>query len=247
MAMPTVLLEPADRPVYVRLKDTIRAGIAAGEWKTGEAIPSERELCTAYGISRMTTRQAIGDLVHEGVLTRQQGRGTFVAQPRFAQRLRYLTGFTADMAARGIVATSRVLELRLAPAPEDVAGELAVTVGGPLVFVERIRFADGRPVGLERAWLSVGATDTLLTAGVAGSLYERLAALGHHPVRAEQRIGAGLADERETTLLSLDPGSPVLRTRRRSYDAHGRAIELAEAAYRGDAYTFVSELVAPPE
>ena len=245
--MPTVLLEPADRPVYVRLKDTIRAGIAAGEWKTGEAIPSEREICATYGISRMTARQAIGDLVHAGVLTRQQGRGTFVAPPRIAQRLRYLTGFTADMAARGIVASSRVLELRLAPAPEDVASELAVTVGAPLVFIERIRFADGRPVGIERAWLSVGATDTLLASGTVGSLYEHLAALGHHPVRAEQRIVAGLADERETALLALDPGAPVLRTRRRSYDAQGRAVELAEAAYRGDAYTFISELVAPPE
>ncbi len=245
--MPTVLLEPADRPVYVRLKDTIRAGIAAGEWKTGEAIPSERELCAAYGISRMTARQAIGDLVHDGVLTRQRGRGTFVAPPRFAQRLRYLTGFTADMAARGIVASSRRLELRAVPAVEGIAGELAVSVGTPVVYLERIRLADGRPVGLERAWLSVSATDALLASAATGSLYEELAALGHHPIRAEQRIVAGLADARETELLGLDPGAPVLRTRRRSYDAQGRAVEVAEAAYRGDAYTFVSELVAPPE
>lgn len=247
MAMPTVLLEPSDRPVYVRLKDAIRAGIAAGEWKVGEAIPSERELCAAYGISRMTARQAIGDLVHDGVLTRQQGRGTFVAQPRFAQRLRYLTGFTADMAARGIVASSRVLDLRTAPAPADVASELGVGVGDPLVFVERIRLADGRPVGIERAWLSVSEVDALLSSAATGSVYEGLAALGHHPVRAEQRIVAGLADARETELLALDPGAPVLRTHRRSYDAAGRAVELAEAAYRGDAYTFISELVAPPE
>lgn len=241
------LVEPTDRPVYVRLKDTIRAGIAAGSWSTGDAIPSERELCAAYGISRMTTRHAISDLVHEGVLTRHQGRGTFVAAPRFAQRLRFLTGFSADMAARGIVASSRVLERRQAPAPEDIAAELAVGSGTPLVFIERIRLADGRPVGIERAWLSVRAPDALLAAPGPSSLYERLAALGHHPVRAEQRIAAGLADERETALLALDPGAPVLRTRRRSFDADDRPVELAEAAYRGDAYTFVSELVAPPE
>ncbi|HEX4743527.1 MAG TPA: GntR family transcriptional regulator [Candidatus Limnocylindria bacterium] len=247
MATPTALLEPADRPVYVRLKDAIRAGIAAGEWKIGEAIPSERELCAAYGISRMTARQAIGDLVHEGVLTRQQGRGTFVAQPRFAQRLRYLTGFTQDMAARGIRASSRVLELRRTAAPADVAAELAVAPGSDLVFIERIRLADGQPVGLERAWLSVREPDALLGSAAAGSVYEALAALGHHPVRAEQRIVAGLADERETGLLALAPGAPVLRTHRRSYDVAGRAIELAEAAYRGDAYTFISELVAPPD
>jgi GntR family transcriptional regulator len=247
MATPTALLEPTDRPVYVRLKDAIRAGIAAGEWKTGEAIPSERELCAAYGISRMTARQAIGDLVHEGVLTRQQGRGTFVAQPRFAQRLRYLTGFTADMAARGIVASSRVLDLRTSPAAGDVAAELGVDAGATLVFVERIRLADGRPVGIERAWLSVDDPRALLSSAATGSVYEALGALGHHPVRAEQRIVAGLADERETELLALDHGAPVLRTHRRSYDASGRAVELAEAAYRGDAYTFISELVAPPE
>lgn len=241
------LVQPTDRPAYVRLKDTIRAGIAAGSWSTGDAIPSERELCVAYGISRMTTRHAIGDLVHEGVLTRQHGRGTFVAPPRFAQRLRFLTGFSADMAARGIVASSRVLEQRQAPAPEDIAAELAVESGAPLVFIERIRSADGRPVGLERAWLSVRTPDALLASPGPGSLYERLASLGHHPVRAEQRIAAGLADERETALLALDPGAAVLRTRRRSFDADDRPVELAEAAYRGDAYTFVSELVAPPE
>lgn len=247
MATPAALLEPADRPVYVRLKDTIRAGIAAGEWKPGEAIPSERELCAAYGISRMTARQAIGDLVHEGMLTRQQGRGTFVAAPRFSQRLRFLTGFTADMAVRGITATSRVLELRIAPAPADVAVELGVEAGARLVFMERIRLADGRPVGLERAWLSVADPDALFAVAGTGSLYGSLAGLDHHLVRAEQRIDAGLADERETRLLELGPGAPVLRTRRRSYDARGRTVELAEAAYRGDAYSFVSELVAPPE
>lgn len=241
------LVEPTDRPVYVRLKDTIRAGIAAGSWNTGDAIPSERELCAAYGISRMTTRHAIGDLVHEGVLTRHQGRGTFVAPPRFAQRLRFLTGFSADMAARGVVASSRTLERCQAPAPEDIAAELAVESGTPLVFIERIRLADGRPVGIEKVWLSVRAPDALLASTGPGSLYERLGSLGHHPVRAEQRIAAGLADERETALLALEPGAPVLRTRRRSFDADDRPIELAEAAYRGDAYTFVSELVAPPE
>jgi GntR family transcriptional regulator len=230
------LLGPAERPMYVRLKDTNRAGIAAGSWKTGEAIFSERELCAAYGISRMTARQAIGDLVHEGILTRHQGRGTFVAQIRFAQRLRFLTGFTADMAVRGIVATSRVLELRQAPAPEDAAAELAVGAGAPLVLIERIRLADGRPVGIERAWLSVRAPDALLASADPGSLYERLGLLGHRPVRAEQRIAAGLADEREKALLALEPGAPVLRTRRRSFDADDRPIELAEAAYRGDAY-----------
>src|SRR5258708_2825335 len=80
MSLPTELGVRGGVPVYVRLKETIRAGIDAGQWKIGDTIPSEREICAAYGISRMTARQAIGDLVHEGVLTRRQGRGTFVAR-----------------------------------------------------------------------------------------------------------------------------------------------------------------------
>lgn len=235
-------------PVYVRLKETIRAGIDAGEWKAGDTIPSEREICAAYGISRMTARQAIGDLVHEGVLTRRQGRGTFVAHPKIAQRLRYLTGFTQDMAARGLVGTSTLLNASLAAAPDDVARELGVRAGRALAYVERLRLANGAPVGIERAWLAISGAEKLIASDLStGSLYERLAELGHHPVRAEQEISASLANERETELLGLGPGAPVLRTKRRSFDDAGRAIELAEAVYRGDAYAFTSELIAKTE
>ncbi len=94
--------------------------------------------------------------------------------------------------------------------------------------------------------MNAPGADALLDDGFASaSLYDRLAALGHHPVRAEQEIAAGLSDERETELLALDGPAPLLRTRRRTFHAAGRIIERAASVYRADSYTFTSELISP--
>src|SRR3954447_21073705 len=87
-------------PRYYQLKEIIRERIRSGEWPTGSLIPSERELCERYGISRMTARQSITELVTEGLLYREQGKGTYVGRPKIAQQLLRLTGFTEDMQAR---------------------------------------------------------------------------------------------------------------------------------------------------
>src|SRR5690349_24938010 len=105
-------------PRYYQLKEIIRERIMAGEWEPGALIPSERELCEQYGISRMTARQSITELVNEGYLYREQGKGTFVAQPKITQSLTTLTSFTEDMKARAQRPITRVLSREMYPADQ---------------------------------------------------------------------------------------------------------------------------------
>src|SRR6478752_6396825 len=102
-------------PRYHQLKEILRERVRSGEWKPGDLIPSERELSETYHISRMTTRQAITDLVNEGVFYREQGRGTFVTRNKITQQLIRLTGFTEDIAARGQHPSTKTLSAVMAP------------------------------------------------------------------------------------------------------------------------------------
>ncbi|GAC1351000.1 MAG: hypothetical protein NVSMB27_38930 [Ktedonobacteraceae bacterium] len=96
----------------------MRERILAGEWKAGDLIPSERELSEKYGISRMTVRQAITDLVNDGLFYREQGKGTFVSQRKITQQLIHLTGFTEDIRARGQRPDTKILSAQMHPADE---------------------------------------------------------------------------------------------------------------------------------
>src|SRR5690348_17809161 len=113
-------------PRYHQLKEILRERVRSGEWQPGDLIPSERELSESYSISRMTARQAITDLVNEGVFYREQGKGTFVSRNKITQQLMRLTGFTEDMSARGQHPSTQVLSAQVCPADEQVAEHLRV-------------------------------------------------------------------------------------------------------------------------
>ena len=114
-------------PIYYQLKEILLKKIRTGEWVPGALIPSERELCETYGISRMTARQAISDLVNEGVCYREQGRGTFVSPRKIQQQLQHLSGFTDDIRARGQLPGTKVLVSAMRPANETTADRLHVS------------------------------------------------------------------------------------------------------------------------
>ncbi len=233
----------ADTPIYWQVKESIREKIEAGLWTPGTLIPSEREFCEQFHISRMTVRQALGELVSEGLVVREKGKGTFVAQPRLRQRLTRLTGFSEDMQARGKQPGAVVLRLEAAPAKPAVARALGILPQEEVVVVERLRLADGEPVAIETSHLRFEGMRDLLAQPLTASLYRLLADhFGVTPLRAEQEIEAARATAREEELLCLERGAPVLRNRRTTYDAQGCPFEYAESAYRGDRYTFFAEL-----
>jgi GntR family transcriptional regulator len=227
-------------PRYYQLKTIIREQISTGAWKPGGLIPSERELSERYGVSRMTVRQSLTELVNEGFLYRRQGRGTFVAWPKITQHLTSLTGFSEDMRARGQRPGARILAAEMWPADEDVAVRLQIAPGQRVVRLRRLRLADGEPLAIEESALTFFGCEALLAEDLeGGSLYEVLdRRFGLPIVEAEQEIEAGLAGPEDARLLGVAPGSPVLLLRRTTYTERGRPLEYAESVYRGDKYRF---------
>ena len=231
-------------PIYYQLQQFVLDKIRAGEWAPNSPIPSERELCERFQVSRMTVRQALLGLVRDGVLRREVGRGTFVAEPRITQRLSKLTGFSEDMRARGRRPGARLLTVAVEPATPAVADMLKVPLGTETVLVERLRLADGEPMAIEASHLCFAGCGALTSEDLSGSLYALVSEkYGVVPTRARQRLSAGVSDRRESELLGIRRGSPVLRLERVTYDQSDQPFEYTQSTYRGDRYVFDAELV----
>jgi GntR family transcriptional regulator len=231
-------------PLYYQLRKFITDRIDSGAWQPGDRLPSESELRNQFGISRTTVRQALGELTSQGLLTRIQGKGTFVAQPRIQQRLTQLTGFTQDMHARRLRPSSRVLDLRLVEAGGRVAEVLGLKPGEEVVLLRRLRLADKEPMAVETAYL-LGSFYSALQGENLGerSLYDVLRQkCGAVPTRAVQQIEAIACPALEARLLGVRKGTPVLHMHRTSYDPNHHPIEQVESFYRGDRYIFHAEL-----
>ncbi len=231
-------------PLYQQLKAVIEDRLDSSEWLPGAQVPSERELCEQFNISRITVRQALAELVVEGRLNRMQGRGTFVAYPRIEQRLTRLTSFTQDMQARGKRPGAKVLQLESLPALPAVVRALKIRFGANVIVLKRLRLADGEPVAVETAFLPDSLCHSLLKEKLEGrSLYDVLARnFKIIPARAVQQLEAIACPSAEAKLLGVRKGDPVLHIHRTTFDHTGRPFELVESFYRGDKYTFYAEL-----
>ncbi len=234
-------------PKYARLENLIRDKIACAEWTPGTLAPSERELSDTYGIARMTVRQAVSNLVAEGLLVRIHGKGTFVARPRLRQSLSKLTSFSEDMRDRGMVATAHLLVCERQEAAPEIAQVLALDVGAPVLFVQRLRLASGHPIAIESCTLRGEIGASIMREDLEGhSLYRLLEErCGVYLTRAGQELEAGVVGETEARLLGLTRGDAILRIQRTSFalwQGHEAPIEYVRSTYRGDRYRFYVEL-----
>jgi GntR family transcriptional regulator len=204
------------------------------ELNPGDAIPSERALVTRLGVSRVTVRQAIADLVEQGVLERVHGKGTYVTGPQVDSRL-HLTSFTREMRDRGLVPATVVLSASEEPADDDVSYALRIRPGRPVVRVERLRTADGTPMAYE-----VGYYPSMLFPGLLqqelNSLYDVFASeYGVVVTSGEQTVRAESADAHQARILGSAKRAPLLVQERVTY-AGDRVIELSTSWYRADRY-----------
>ena len=231
-------------PLYLQIKGLILSEIKAGKYTAHQRLPSERELSAAYGVSRMTVRQAVVDLQHSGAVYARVGKGTFVAAPKIDQQLRLVTSFTQEMRERGQQPSSRLLDARIAPASADVATALELHPGALVATLARVRLSNDQALAIETAYLPADLFPGLLNHDFSReSLYEVLARdYGLTLIAASQTIEAALAQQSELALLDVDPPAAVLRMQRVTRTPEGRAVELVRSTYRGDLYQLHSNL-----
>ncbi len=238
------LKREAPTPLYLQLKDALTADIEAGIYKPHERLMSERELVEKFKVSRMTVRQALTELIRDGILYTRAGKGTYVNASKIKQELQTLTGFSQVMAARGSVVSARVLDAHIIPATLTLAAIFAIPMNTELVLLSRLRLSDGIPLAIEQAHIQHKICPGILEYDFSKeSLYNILAAhYNTHLVRAEQTMEASLAVPQEAELLQIKHLAPVLRIERLSYNAQNILVEYVVSAYRGDRYKFHTKL-----
>ncbi len=241
LAGPDGLDESSPTPLYLQLQRVIQDAVRAGKIKADEALPSERDLASGLGISRVTVRKALGGLVEKGILVQRWGSGTFIAPAMHVdQALSRLSSFTDDMVTRGLEPGAAVLDRSHGPPSPEEAMALGLSPGEAVSRLQRLRLAGGVPMAIEHA---VVPARYLPDPGIVdGSLYAVLKARGFSPRRALQRLHAVLLSPGQARLLGVPPASPALYIERRSFLEGGEAIEFTSSYYRGDAYDFVAEL-----
>jgi GntR family transcriptional regulator len=211
--------------------------------EVGEAIPSERQLTSDLGVSRLTVRAALDELVRDGYLDRRHGSGTYVTEPKIAQPLT-LTSFSEEMRRRGMVPGSRTLELTVTPAGARMARRLQVSPEEPLLRVRRLRLADAEPMAVEVLHIPEALVPGLSRADLENrSFYELLAE------RYEIVIGSGtqtieptVTNEEESEALGVPLHTPAFLFERTTVSESGRIVEFVRSIYRGDRYRLVAEL-----
>jgi GntR family transcriptional regulator len=236
----SLVRKEAGTPLYQQLCEAIIQAVKTGQLQPNERIPSDRELCEELGMSRMTIRHAMAELVREGWLYSQAGKGTFVRGPKMRQRQQILVGFSQDWQQRGYRTHSRVLMAQLVPATPAVAEELRVAVHEALVKLERVRFINEEPMSVELVYLPYALVPGILEHDFSHeSLYHVLRAEYHYQFAwARQVVEADMPTAREANLLTIPRTTPVLRGTRSLYMSDERVLEFSQAVYRGDRYRY---------
>ncbi|AKT50885.1 GntR family transcriptional regulator [Arsenicicoccus sp. oral taxon 190] len=237
--MPTALPVSLDRassvPLYDQLAAQLRAAIDDGVLRPGDPFENELSLAARLHVSRPTVRKAIAQLAADGLLVRHRGIGTRVASPVVHQR-DDLTPLYAELDRTGRRPTTHVARLTPARRNTVAATALGLDPRTPLVYLERVRWSDGRPLVVLRSWLPPQLATLTASELTERGLYALLAERGVVPDRARQRLGARLATLTERRQLQLTRADAVLTVLWQSYAADGSAIEYGDHAYRGDQY-----------
>jgi GntR family transcriptional regulator len=217
----------------------LREGIGSGRLPPDTQLPSERELCSQYRISRITVRKALSELVHQGLIYTAVGKGTYVADARtLDEELQPLSSFTQDIERRGMRVSSTVLERAILNADDRLAERLHIPRGAEVVKLYRLRLADGLPIAVQRSLLPHHLCQGLLGHDLsARSLFAVLRTeYGWHLSRADTTIEAALAQPDEARLLDLTLPAAVLISEQTTYLDRGTPIEWTRSVFRADRY-----------
>lgn len=237
-------------PKYYRVKQALLERIGSGTLPPGALVPSEPELCREFGVSRITVRKAIGDLVHEGKLRTEQGKGTFVVKPKLQERfVQRAFGIYEDLERRGLPISTVILRQEVSPAPPEVALRLRLRPGERVHVLERVRSVEGEKLLLSTTYIPEVLCPGLLDDDLSvGSLYRLLRE--KHGLRiawGERSLEAVAADQDEARLLDLALASPLLLLDTVAYLSDGRPFEYSHVLQRGDRARIEVEFLPAPD
>ena len=236
---------PAFSPLYQQIKGLLTRSLTLGEWKAGEALPSEPELAQRFKVSQGTVRKALDALSADGVLVHRQGKGTFVATHAEARVQYRFLRLMPDQGPREAM-QRRFLDLKRLRAGADVARALELKSGDGVLQLRRLLLAGETPVVLDDLWLPAqlfkGLSAERLQAyrGPMYGLFE--SEFGVQMIRAEEKIRAVAAGEPECGLLGVAAGAPLLQVERRAFTYADRPVELRRGLYRTEAHYYRNEL-----
>ena len=229
-------------PLYLQLKRELLKKIKGGELKPDSMIPSEVQLAKELGISRMTVNKALNELVREGYLFRRQGKGTYVAERRLEYGFFRVTSFNRDMRERGLVPGTKVLKKRVMVASQEVREALQLPPRERVIYVMRLRLANGEPLMLEHRYLNLSLCRPLLEEPLdKESIHDLLIRKYNLPLtRVKQYLEAVALRPAEARLLRVKPYSPALLIHRVTFTEE-QPVTMVKYLYRGDKYRFYAD------
>lgn len=218
-------------PVYYQLKEDIEQKINNGFWKVGQCIDSERELSESYGVSRMTIRQALGELVNEGILVREKGKGTFVCEPKLKQK--DIMSFSSIIEKMGMKLDNKVIEFKVIDTPATMEDVFPFE---HLYKINRMRIVDGESIANEVVYIPCDYCGYLDEKMLEGSLFSILKNFGYDIDYSESSLQGVLPNDEYRELFKINYDVPFLRNISRNIDKYGKVIFIEDAIYRSDKY-----------
>lgn len=231
-------------PLYHQVYLVLREGIRNGAYAPGAVLPAEMELCSQFGVSRITIKRAMQQLTSEGLVSRQRGRGTFVSStPVAAAQNDALDDLLQNVMAIGAATEMRRLDGGTIPAPADVAARLQTDTGKPVFCVRQVRLSKGEPIALITAYVPEAVAGRIADIHTSQTpMLAQIQKAGIAVARADQSITATLADPATASHLGIDVGAPLIRLTRLVFDDAEKPVEWLIALYRADRYEYRTSL-----
>ncbi|KRM54386.1 GntR family transcriptional regulator [Lacticaseibacillus sharpeae] len=227
-------------PKYRTIEQDLKRKITDGTYAKGSLIPKEMELAAEYAVSRPTIRQAVQELVNQGLLEKKRKRGTIVCQNKIAQEFTHvIKSYDAEMHEKGLQTATRVLDFKLEHAHDDVAFALNLTPGADVYKLERLRSAQGEPVVLVTTYIPAAVDADLLDVDfTTESLYPELKARGYQVAHVHRKLELSTATPTVANMLEVRTGAPLFYFHTYGSTKAGQVVEYSTALYRGDTSYF---------
>lgn len=240
------MLKASHLPYYEQLRADMLSKITTQEWSPGQRIPPEMELCKIYGVSRITVRKAVEDMVQLGHLTRYRGKGTFVRIQQIENNLSKFYSFSEQLKSKGMHEEAEVLDFNVVQADIELATKLMLRGADKDVFqITRLRCVDKIPYAVETSFVPCNLCPKLTGSLVSvEGLYNAMRALEVNPIRAIETFKAVAIKATEARLLKEYSRTPAMRIERLTYSNFAQPVEYCHSTVRGEFFTYTIELGA---